>query len=143
MITVLMLASAAMASAVYPAAVEINAGMPCTPQCTLCHSTNAGGAGTVVSSFGNSMKDRGLLGGGQTDLLIAALDQMGVDGVDSDNDGIIDVDELANGDNPNGGVAFCSVLTPTYGCDTGSGLGVGASAAILSIAAIRRRKAAR
>lgn len=141
MTTLLFLASAALASSSYPAAVEGDQGMPCAPQCTLCHTTNAGGGGTVTSAFGVAMMDRGMAGGSQTNLVLAALASMGTDGVDSDGDGIVDVDELTNGDDPNGGAAFCDTLTPTYGCfNTSAGLSWSLGGVALAAFAARRRR---
>lgn len=127
--------TAAFASSVYPGAVEQELGMPCTPTCLLCHESLAGGSGTVVQEFGMAMRDRGLTGGSNTDALVAALGAMAADGVDSDGDGTIDIDELIAGDNPNpGGDAFCDTLTPTYGCSTAEGtswLGAAIAAGLL------------
>jgi hypothetical protein len=113
--------ASAWASSNYPSTVESELGMDCAPQCTLCHASNSGGSGTVTAEFGMAMMDRGLAGGGQTDLVVSALAAMTSDGVDSDGDGTIDTDELSAGQNPNpGGADFCAggttPLTPSYGC---------------------------
>ena len=143
MISVLLLASAAMASSAYPGGIDADVGMPCAPQCTLCHTSNAGGAGTVTTEFGIAMMDRGLLGGSQADLLSPALTALENDAVDSDGDAIIDIDELANGDDPNGGAAYCDLLTPSYGCfNHAAGAGWSAGAVVLALLAVRRRRSA-
>ncbi len=111
------LLSAAWASFPYPDALQSNVGGACTPQCTVCHATNSGGGGTVTMDFGKAMMVRGLSGGSDSASLAAAVDQMTTDEVDSDGDGTLDVDELALGDDPNpGGLAFCDIVTPQYGC---------------------------
>lgn len=141
MITALFLITTAMASTSYPGGVYTEASMPCLPQCTLCHTDNLGGAGTVTSEFGLAMMERGLEGSSQGDLLIAAMVAMEADAVDSDSDGTLDVDELANGDEPNGGVAFCSLPSPSYGCfNHVSGSGFSGGAAVLALLALRRRR---
>ena len=112
----LLVVALARASSPYPAAVDSQLGMPCTPACTICHTTNAGGGGTVTRPFGIAAMDRGLEGGAQTDRLFAALDALQTDAVDSDGDGVTDVDALINGDDPNGGPALCDAISPQYGC---------------------------
>jgi hypothetical protein len=134
--------SMAHASAVYPGQVSDDLAMACVPQCTLCHETNVGGAGTVVSEFGLALVDRGLTGGGQVELLTAALDALALDGVDSDGDGVIDTDELAAGENPNGGDPLCggSVVEPTYGCFNHTPGAVTTLGVLLAALGLRRRR---
>lgn len=145
----LILLATAYASSSYPSAVESDLGMPCTPQCTLCHTTNSGGDGTVTEPFGMAMMDRGLEGGSQRDLLQAALTQMELDAVDSDGDGVTDIDALILGENPNGGTAFCgdsALPTPTYGClnvARGGLAGAGVLAGLAALVAGRRRSSLR
>ena len=76
----------------------------CVPQCTLCHRTSEGGAGTT-NVFGSNMVRIGKVGrSGETDTagMLAAL--MAVQGTapatDSDGDGTDDVAELEVGDAP-------------------------------------------
>jgi hypothetical protein len=139
----LLLAAAAQASPGYPNEVVDDLSVPCLVPCTICHETLAGGTGTVVQDFGKAMIDRGLTGASDYDALHAALDEMTADAVDSDDDGTIDTEELAAGQDPNpDGVAFCEVetLTPHYGCvQSTSGaaatwMGVGAGLVALGLA---------
>jgi hypothetical protein len=130
----------AAASPGYPADVDSALLMPCTPQCTICHASNAGGSGTVVEPFGIALEGLGLTGGSQTDTLLAALDATTAD---SDSDGVLDVDELAAGDDPNGPGALCGttpVPTPQYGCLDQARSPAGAWALVVGILALRRRR---
>jgi len=112
-----LLLSAAWASGSYPSEIESTLAMPCQPTCVLCHETLSGGAGTITRPVGQALKDRGLTGGSNVPALVDALARLEADGVDSDGDGVIDVDELVAGEDPNpDGVAFCDLLVPTYGC---------------------------
>ncbi len=114
---VLLTLSAALASTPYPAEIANSTGAPCEPACTLCHESAVGGSGTVVTEFGLAMMARGLGGGANTAALDDALDQMLTDNVDSDGDGVADVEEIAEGGTPNPGEpAVCGGVQPVYGC---------------------------
>jgi hypothetical protein len=85
------------------------------PHCSLCHLDDKTGAGTVVTPFGWSMKNRGLTG--STNTVPPAIAQMIKDGVDSDGDGVTDIEELKNGTDPNSpGDAGLGDARPGYGC---------------------------
>jgi hypothetical protein len=129
----------AQASSPYPAALASQLGMPCTPACTVCHTTNAGGGGTVTRAFGVAAMDRGLDGGGQTPLLLAALDALQTDAVDSDGDGVTDIDALINGDDPNGGPPLCDAVSPQYGCFNHASSAWSLTGAFLTALVLRRR----
>jgi MYXO-CTERM domain-containing protein len=147
---ILSLIASAWASSSYPGALETELGMPCAPTCTLCHATNIGGPGTVVTPFGIAMGERGLTGGGNIAGLTETLDVMATDAVDSDGDGTSDLDELFLGADPNPDAAvFCDidgggeVVVPIYGCfggaeGSGSAAGMGLGA-LLGLTALRRR----
>jgi hypothetical protein len=113
---------AAGASPTYPAAIKddlktLNAAdMPCTPPCTICHRDALGGRGTVIKPFGLAMIENGLVFQ-DTDALARALAALKASGVDSDGDGVTDIDELSAGHDPNvsGPAALC-VSLPRYGC---------------------------
>lgn len=132
------------------------------PSCTLCHNTPQGGSGTVSTLFGRAMLQRGLTPWDE-DSLIAALAQMESEAVDSDGDGVGDVEEVRTGRSPNRGepaggsagtgsegvttaegVTADDVPPPSYGCAVGGGADLGAMGAVLSLAfcleAWRRRR---
>lgn len=140
-----LLIGSALAVPQFQSDIESSLSMACAPACTVCHATNGGGSGTVTHEFGIAMMTRGLTSGSSSSEVSSILDQMTVDGVDSDGDGIIDTDELIAGTDPNpGGVDMCGgtpLETPIYGCaTTGAGLsGLGALAGMAGL--LLRRKA--
>jgi len=92
----------ARASSDYPDLIRTKLGLARVPDCTLCHSDDNGGNGTIVTWFGLSMQDFGVQGK-RDDLLDAALDRVRDEEWDSDADGIPDVEELQSGSDPNDG----------------------------------------
>jgi hypothetical protein len=146
-----LLVGSAAASPIYPSTLSSELGLCKPPPCTVCHQDLLGGLDTVVHPFGMELQDRGLTGGSATDLLLTALAALETDGVDSDGDGTNDVDELRGGMDPNpDGVAFCDVVSPTYGCvgtqnsvvpsgRVGGGAGILAAVGIAA-AMLRRRR---
>lgn len=110
------------------------------PPCTICHLDNNGEKGTVVKPFGIWMYDHGLRGDATEQQLGDLLDQNEDEKVDSDLDGVGDIDELRAGTDPN--VAGNTLEPPQYGClSTTSST---APAALLGFAALglvlRRRR---
>ncbi|MEQ1566137.1 MAG: hypothetical protein ABMA64_10905 [Myxococcota bacterium] len=132
--------SLAHASATYPATLEAELGMPCTPACTVCHDSNLGGAGTVTAPFGAALVDAGVTGGSQTELLASALAALDAD---SDADGAPDTEELSAGDDPNGGDPLCGggVTAPEYGCLDQGRSSAGLFGVLLAGALVRRHRA--
>jgi hypothetical protein len=122
MITLLF--SLAAASPVYPSTLVTDLSIPCTPACTVCHASNAGGSGTVTSDFGVAMMGQGMNGGSDTTSLQAALTAMTSSAVDSDGDGVIDTEQLTAGIDPSTGTDFCGgdplPTPPHYGCGKSS-----------------------
>jgi hypothetical protein len=106
--------SGAAASQEYPSALEESLNMPCVPQCTVCHATELGGAGTSIQPFATSVKQAGALGA-NVDSLLTALATLQAAGKDTDGDMNPDIDELAAGEDPNeaGAARICG---PVYGC---------------------------
>lgn len=108
-------AGSARASDSYPQKVQTAAGSPCPPPCTVCHLTTNGGTGTALKPFAESMIDFGGLEGEDADLVAPAVQSLRDEQIDSDGDGVSDIDELAAGRDPNvtGEGELCG---PTYGC---------------------------
>lgn len=90
---------------------------PYLPPCSLCHTRGSTGPGTAQTPFALSAKARGLVAS-DTNLLNIALDAMLRDEVDSDGDGVPDIQELYDGTDPNtpADVSFASESGPNSGC---------------------------
>lgn len=114
-----LLAAPAFATAQFPATIQNKYGLASPPpqSCGLCHTNGITGNGTVNTPIGRALRMRGLVANDEPSL-IAALDTLATDMVDSDSDGITDVAELMAGTNPNVADA------PTDG-GTGGGAGGG------------------
>ena len=107
-------ASATSATPNFPGALESDLTLSYTPDCTLCHAGGMTQAGTVTLPFGVALRARGLVAYDESSLA-RALDQLAKDKVDSDGDGVTDLDALKAGKDPNG--ALGSSATPVqYGC---------------------------
>jgi hypothetical protein len=94
-------AAPSLASETYPAALAAALKMTTVPQCTLCHASNLGGMGTVITKFGRSLIAHGAIGGSNIGALRSALSSELKDPVDSDGDSVPDIDELREGSDPN------------------------------------------
>lgn len=136
----LVFSTLAWGSTLYPSEVQTLSGASCEPACTVCHSSNTGGSGTVTQPFGMEMTSRGLTGGSNTVALADAYTQLIDDDVDSDGDGTSDAEALASDLDPNTGLGLCGGESPTFGCLSHSpavpALGL---FGVLMVAARRRR----
>ena len=114
----LLLAGAASASADYPATIKSHLSLANAPECALCHSDGKTGIGTVNTPFGTTARGTYKLTFGNATLLTSVLDKMKTDKVDSDKDGVGDIDELVAGTDPNvaGGGKVAAKPELTYGC---------------------------
>jgi hypothetical protein len=131
----LLAAPSASASPVYPDEIQQHLGLTYSPPCSLCHAGGVTGLGTVTTPFGKAMRARGLVARNIA-ALDTALDRMASDRVDSNGDGISDIDELKAGTDPNAG-APGAVPPPEFGCRAANGHGDLPlwSAALLAVAA--------
>jgi hypothetical protein len=131
----------------------------CAPQCTTCHLTNLGGAGTLNVFGANLEKYGGLIGipndpnfASDIDKYFAAV-AAGTANGDSDGDGVPDLTELEQGDSPSVALPLGkSLLCPDieYGCAGGriaaapppvDSVGLfSAGLVVVGFAALRRRR---
>jgi len=115
---VLTLAPRALASDGYPDEIKQQLMLGQAPLCTICHETLIGGLMTVNKPFGRALQQKYGLRFLDVPGLRAALMRMQQEGHDSDGDGVGDIAELLQGQDPNapgeGGVLVTD--EPRYGC---------------------------
>lgn len=118
---VLAVPSLAAASPTFPFAIKSDLSLSYdlgTDHCTICHATNLGGLGTVVTPFGEAMQAAGLVAEDTTSLQ-KALDTLEANGTDSDHNGVPDIEELKAGEDPNTGQDISGATGtsgPSFGC---------------------------
>ncbi len=134
------------ASATFPTELQQDWGLPSTPDCTLCHSSDLGGTGTVTTPFGRSLLEQGTMGMDNGSLR-AALAVLKADNTDSDGDGVSDYDELRMGLSPNDGPGANAFPLPQTGCALRPGRsaappvdGWGLLSAAAVVLAVRKRR---
>lgn len=152
-------AAPARANPAFPMLMQQQLMLPCAPDCTICHLTDAGGLGTLRDkSIGKSWKENfGLDGNAVSSLAPAIMAAEGPPPNDADGDGIPDITELTMNENPSDPMNLAPLCpmggmttTPkniTYGCvhvaPRGSIDSTAATASaivvLLGIAALRRR----
>ena len=117
---VLTACAAAHATPNFPAAIARDLQLSSPPACTICHATNEGGAGTVVKPFGKYLVSRGLAPFDESSLA-GSLAAAAGERHDTDGDGVLDIDALQRGLDPNGSSAQAPrVEDPQFGCEAGS-----------------------
>jgi hypothetical protein len=113
-------AAPAWASLSFPPTIQAELGLASPPPCTLCHRNDDGGLGTVVTPFGRTLMNRLGVTAANVNSLKAGLAADKAQNLDSDGDGISDIDELEAGMDPNvgasGEVAGLNVPLPETGC---------------------------
>jgi hypothetical protein len=116
-VAVLLTGRSAHAQGDYPGEVEDYLKLSYAPPCSLCHEKGNTGSGTVVTSFGWSMRGKGLVVDDPSSI-DRALDALRAAKTDSDGDGVPDVDELVAGTDPNSAasVRIPDGKDPGYGC---------------------------
>jgi hypothetical protein len=99
----------------FPGEIRAHLGLNYLPPCSLCHASASGG-GPVVTAFGVAIQQRGLSTADLTSI-DRALDRLAADQVDSNHNGVTDVQDLKNGIDPNDpGNLPLTGPTPEYGC---------------------------
>lgn len=149
--------AAAEASEEYPQVIADTLEMPCVPACTLCHTSLAGGLGTIRSdvngaSFGLRLIAAGVRGEAPNRVPDALAAIEADPSADLDGDMVTDIAELRAGADPNepGEGNVCGG-GPTYGCgariapSTTLDVSGGAAAlgAVLALVFAARRRRAR
>lgn len=112
---------AARATPNFPEAIARDVQASGPPACTICHATNSGGSGTVVKPFGKYLVSRGLAPFDENSLA-GALAAAAGERHDTDGDGVLDIDALKQGIDPNGSSTSSTGLEdPTFGCSSTRG----------------------
>jgi hypothetical protein len=114
----------ALATPEFPADIQSDLMLDYTPPCTICH-VGVPGPTTATTPFATAMQARGLAPYDDSSLA-TALQKMESDKVDSDGNGVPDIEQLEAGDDPSTGESLAdSGPTTVYGC--GAQLAVGAT----------------
>lgn len=85
------------------------------PSCTLCHESTVGGDGTATRPFGETVRSFGAIGDDDVGSLLYALELMDDYDIDSDEDGVHDLDELRAGYDPNNAMNHPALPPPELG----------------------------
>lgn len=93
--------NATFASPSYPGTVARELGLPCEPECTLCHTRPTGGFATVNTRYGLTVRMQHGLECCDPALLATVLDEIREAETDSDDDGVSDIAELEALTSPN------------------------------------------
>ena len=97
--SLLSFAGSARAVPAFPKELIAQLGLKYIPPCSICHEHYNTGPGSVRTTFGLSMRTRGL-DIENPESIFDALEKMKADHVDSDGDRVEDTDELVRGTDP-------------------------------------------
>jgi hypothetical protein len=122
-----LVAAPAFATDQYPAVLQNRFSLPVPPGCQVCHFNGITARGTVTTPVGTSLRDRGLVANDSASLN-TALDALANEMVDSDGDGVSDVEEFMNGTDPN---------EAAMGTGGGAGGGTGAGGGLVDAGPLR------
>jgi hypothetical protein len=131
-IAFLFVPSLARAEGVFPQTIVSHLAVQCAKPiwdgsgCTVCHQTNGGGCGTATKPFGTWLRQHGLTCSTlDPALLDQLLDQAAAENVDTNCDGVADVDQLRTcqweelatvNDTCDGGPNTLPSVDVSYGC---------------------------
>jgi hypothetical protein len=118
-LALLVVPSGVWATPSFPEVIRQTLGAAQVPLCSVCHAGGQTRRGTVTTRFGLAMLERGLAAYDEASLK-SALARMEADKVDSNGDGIPDVDALRGGTDPS---RNSSAPQLEYGCAIGTGDG--------------------
>ena len=142
---VLLLAAPAVAKPSFPGDVKADLQSPSLgypypfdpPPCRVCHIQGTTGAGTIQTPFGISMLANGM--SGDKGSLMTALTALSKLDIDSDGDGVPDVQELAiKNTDPNTPAGGQLAGDPDYGCVVGGAGHAGPLPVMLTAIALLR-----
>jgi hypothetical protein len=119
----LLVGARAHASRQFPDDIASDLNLDYVPPCRLCHLRGSTGPGTVQTPFGLAARALGLQSGGggrfaRNSTLDQVLTDMAAQKIDSDGDGVSNVDELVAGTDPNtrAPVSLRGATDPPVGC---------------------------
>ena len=138
-LVLILVAAPVWASAQFPGTIKTKYSLAAEPPCAICHTNGITGIGTVNTPFGTAMRMHGLVAGSDASLN-TALDAMAAANVDSDGDGVTDVDELKAGHDPNVFGPVPLQVEPAYGCASARGIGLWGFVALAVLFWIRTRR---
>ncbi len=110
------------ASPAFPGTMLDHLALPQAPPCWVCHAGNVTSYDTVFTPFGRSLRLNGLIAEDSTSLT-RALDELDRNNIDSDHDGMSDIDELMRGYDPNTPPFEGPAPEWKVGCDAAGGAG--------------------